>query len=71
MTDYELVQSYQTFQRQLNEEGYSISPVKSSFFIHNKKGTIVADCQSIDGLRGFLQGVQWAKEAENDKPSIT
>jgi hypothetical protein len=63
MTDFELVQRYQSVERDLKELGYSISAIANGFYIHNKKGTIVADLHTIDGLRGFKQGIEWAKEA--------
>lgn len=66
MTDFELVYNFQRVQEQLLAEGYKISPVKTAFFIHNSKGTIVGDSFTIDGLRGFLQGVQWAKETKDE-----
>ena len=64
MTDFELVYNYQRVEEQLNAEGFKISPVKTAFFVHNSKGTIVADCQTVDGLRGFLQAIQYAKDIE-------
>ena len=66
MTDYELVFNYRDVEQRLLAEGYKISPVKTAFFIHNSKGTIVGDSFTIDGLRGFLQGVQWAKETKDE-----
>jgi hypothetical protein len=65
MKDYELVVSFNQVQSELKLEGYNVSPVRTGFFIHATKddnGKIVADCQTVDGLRGFLQGIQWAKE---------
>lgn len=62
MLDYELVYNFQRVQAELLDEGYKVSPVKTAFFVMDKKGKIVADCQTVDGLRGFLQGVQWARE---------
>ncbi len=62
MSDFELIFNYQRIEEQLLVEGYKISPVKTAFFIYNSKGTIVGDTFTVDGLRGFLQGIQWAKE---------
>lgn len=62
MTEYELVYNFQRIEQQLHEEGFKISPVNTAFFVHNSKGTIVADCHTVDGLRGFLQAIQYAKE---------
>lgn len=69
MTDYELVVNFNRVQSELKLEGYNVSPVRTGFFIHatGNNGTIVADCQTVDGLRGFLQGVQWAKEKSESK----
>lgn len=63
MTDFELVYQFQRVEEQLLAEGYKISPVKTAFFILDSKGKIVGDTFTVDGLRGFLQGIQWAKEA--------
>lgn len=62
MKDFELVYNFQRVEDQLFDEGYEVSPVKTAFFVMDKQGKIVADCQTVDGLRGFLQGIQWAKE---------
>ena len=67
MTEYEIVVNFNRVQSELSLEGYNVSPVRTGFFIHAKadNGKIVADCQTVDGLRGFLQGIQWAKEVAN------
>lgn len=60
MTEYELLVAYRNVESQLKLEGYNVNPVKTGFFVmHN--GKIVCECQTIDGLRGFLQGVQWER----------
>lgn len=69
MTDFELVYNFHRIEEQLLAEGYKISPVKTAFFIHNSKGTIVGDTFTVEGLRGFLQGVQWANEKQNESHS--
>lgn len=61
MTDFKTIQNFRHFESQLNALGYKVSATDNAFFIHNKKGTIVADVQSVDGLRGFLQGVEWVE----------
>lgn len=61
MTDYKTLQNFRHFEQQLNELGYKVSATDHAFYIHNKTGKIVADVQSIDGLRGFLQGVEWVE----------
>ena len=65
MQEYELIYSFQRTENKLYEMGYSVSAIQNGFYIHNKKGTIVADCKTVDGLRGFLQGLEWAQEANN------
>lgn len=60
MTDFELVQNYHDWEQRLFELGYKVSAIRTGFFIHNSKGTIVADVQTIDGLRGFTQGIEYA-----------
>ena len=69
MTEFELVVNFNRVQSELKLEGYNVSPVRTGFFIHDEdeNGRIVADCQTVDGLRGFLQGIQWAKEKQNEK----
>ena len=69
MTDFELVYNFQRIEEQLLSEGYKISCVKTAFFVHDNKGTIVADCKTVDGLRGFLQGIQWVNDCV--KGSVT
>lgn len=59
MTDYELVRKFQSFEKQLKNYGYSVSAIKPGFFIHNSKGTIVAECQSVDGVQAFMQAVEY------------
>jgi len=60
MTEYELVFQFQSVKDKLNEMGYRISVIQNGFYIHNSKGTIVADTKTIDGLRGFMQGIEWS-----------
>ena len=60
MKECELVFNFQTFERHLNELGYKVSAISTGFYIHNSKGTIVADVHTVDGLRAFVQGVEWA-----------
>ena len=66
MMDSELVFNFQRVEAELYEMGYKISAITSTFYIHNKKGTIVADTKTVEGLRGFVQGVQWANEANKN-----
>jgi hypothetical protein len=62
MTDYELVANFRSWEQQLLNLGYKVSPISHGFYIHNDKGTIVADVQTIDGLRGFAQAIEYAKK---------
>ena len=62
MTEFELVQKYQKLETALKKEGYTVSPINIGFYIHNSRGTIVADVGTLDGLSGFLQGVQWKSD---------
>lgn len=59
MDDFEVVAYYRKFERMLNENGYKVSAMASGFYIHNEKGTIVASCNSTDGLNAFLQAVEY------------
>lgn len=59
MKDYELIMQYRSWETQLKNYGYSVSSINHGFYIHNKKGTIVAECQTVDGLRGFAQAVEY------------
>lgn len=64
MTEYKLIFNFRRFEQVLKSEGYTVSAIETGFYIHNSKGTIVADCHTVDGLRGFLQGIEWAKESK-------
>lgn len=59
MKDYELIMRYRSWETQLKTYGYNVSAINNGFYIHNKKGTIVAECQTVDGLRGFAQAVEY------------
>jgi len=61
MTDSELVFNYRVVSEKLEQAGYKVSAISTGFFIHNNKGTVVADVKSVDGLQGFLQGVEWVE----------
>lgn len=62
MTEYETIYNYRSWEQQLLTLGYKVSAVTNGFYIHNSKGTIVADVKSIEGLRGFAQAIEYAKE---------
>jgi P2-related tail formation protein len=40
--------------------GYQVSVTDNGFYIHNEKGTIVADLLTVDGIRGFAQAIEWS-----------
>ena len=63
MTEFELVFNYRDVSERLQKEGYNVSAVRTGFFIHDSTGKIVGDVFTVEGLRGFLQGLQWANEA--------
>lgn len=67
MEHFKLVYDFQAWERQLNQLGYKVSAIHTGFYIHNSKGTIVADIQTVDGLRGFVQGVEYANSLKDDK----
>lgn len=62
MTDYELVADFRSWEQQLLNLGFKVSAIRTGFYIHNNKGTIVADVSSVDGLRGFAQAIEYAKK---------
>ena len=62
MEEYELVSAFNKVSSELLGLGYKVSAMHVGFYIHNNKGTIVADCDSIDGVRGFAQGIKYANE---------
>lgn len=61
-TETELIRNYINVLNDLKELGYSVSPTINAFYIHNKAGTIVGDTFTVDGLRGFVQGIQWSND---------
>lgn len=63
MEEYELVRSFQSFERQLKNYGYSVGVLTNGFYISNQKGTMVADCQTVDGLRTFVQALEMMQGA--------
>ena len=64
MTDAKLVQQFQRCERMLNKAGYKVSVTDNGFYIHNNKGTIVGDVQTVDGLYGFFQGAEWVEASK-------
>lgn len=75
MTEFELISNFQNWQHQLKQLGYNVSAMRTGFFIHNHKGSIVADVQTVDGLRGFAQGIEYSnfinKQDDKSNPKIS
>lgn len=65
MLDCETVHEYQTWERQLNSLGYKVSALSRSFYIHNVKGTIVADVKTVSGLAGFAQAIEYTNSLKD------
>ena len=59
-TETELIRSYIRVLNDLKDLGYSVGSIDNAFYIYNKEGTIVGDTFTVDGLRGFAQGIQWS-----------
>ena len=57
MKEYELVSQFVDVVNQLKVEGYLIKS-ENGFLIFNCNEEIVAEVQTVDGLSGFLRGVQ-------------
>lgn len=64
--EFKLIRRYFSAERGLKNYGYGVNAIDNGFFIHNKKGTMVADCKTVDGLMAFLQAVELF-EAEKNK----
>ena len=60
MKDSGLITDYIRVVAELAEQGFKVSATTNAFFIHNSKGTIVGDVFTVEGLRGFSQGVEYA-----------
>lgn len=65
MTEYELLVVYRNVESALLIEGYKVNPVKSGFYVSHK-GLQVCMCQTVEGLRGFLQAVQYERSLGTD-----
>lgn len=61
MNECETVHEYQSWERHLNGLGYKVSALSRSFYIHDKKGTIVADVKTVSGLAGFAQAIEYSR----------
>ncbi len=63
MEEYELVRLFQSVERQLENYGYSVGALGNGFYISNQKGTMVATCDTVDGLRTFMQALEMMQGA--------
>ena len=66
MKDFELVKLFISYEKQLNNYNYKVNAISNGFYISNPKGKIVAECQTVDGLRTFMQALEMI-EAEKNK----
>jgi hypothetical protein len=66
MNEYELIWKYNIASEHLKMAGYKVSPGKTGFHITNSNNKIVGSVQTVDGVDGFLQGIWWAKEKDNE-----
>jgi len=66
MKDSGLITDYIRVAAELAEQGFKVSATTNAFFIHNSKGTIVGDVFTVEGLRGFSQGVEYAGRADHE-----
>jgi len=57
MKESELIRNFRSWEQDLLNYGYKVSVLTNGFYIHNSKGTIVAECQTVDGLRAFAQAM--------------
>lgn len=64
--EYELLWKYNIAAKHLEMAGYKVAPGKTAFFITNANNQFVAEVQTVDGVDGFLQGIQWAKEKQSE-----
>jgi hypothetical protein len=60
MKEYELAERFINVMLQLKVEGYQVKS-QDGFLIYNCNEEIVAEVQTVDGLAGFLAGVQSAR----------
>jgi hypothetical protein len=66
MKDSGLIADYIRVVAELAEQGFKVSATTNAFFIHNSKGTIVGDVFTVEGLRGFSQGVEYAGRTDHE-----
>lgn len=61
MNEVDILWNFRAWEQQLLNLGFKVSTIHTGIFIHNAKGTIVADVKSVDGLRGFAQAVEYMR----------
>jgi hypothetical protein len=66
MKDSGLIADYIRVVAELAEQGFKVSATTNAFFIHTSKGTIVGDVFTVEGLRGFSQGVEYAGRTDHE-----
>ena len=66
MKDSGLIADYIRVVAELAEQGFKVSATTNAFFIHDSKGTIVGDVFTVEGLRGFSQGVEYAGRTDHE-----
>ncbi len=60
MKEYELAERFINVMLQLKVEGYQVKS-QDGFLIYNCNEETIAEVQTVDGLAGFLAGVQSAR----------
>jgi len=65
MKEFELIKLFISYEKQLNNYDYSVNTLTNGFYISNPKGKIVAECQTVDGLRTFMQALEMIEAEKN------
>jgi hypothetical protein len=65
MNDCETIYNYRSWEQQLLNLGFKVSALTNGFYIHNSKGTIVADVKTVSGLAGFAQAIEYANSLKD------
>ena len=56
---HSIVASFLEAQRNLKTFGFTVMPTSNSFYIQNDRSMIIADVQTVDGIRGFTQALEY------------
>lgn len=63
--EYQLLSKFQRIEKDLNDLGYTVHPMKTAFFVMDKANSkMCADVQTVEGLAGFLQAVWYERRVE-------